>query len=117
MTASWMATAALAISIAAVPFTALAEGTIKYRKSVSLQVGQSVVVHGIRGECGQEPVLSQVKLPRLSTGELSLGKMGVRQSGSCDGLTPAVEVIFTATSAGREKFEVEGDPITVRVKD
>jgi hypothetical protein len=117
MSASWLATAALAVGLSTVPLSALTEATIKYRKSVSLHVGQSVVVHGIRGECGQEPVLSEIKLPGLATGELRLGKMGVRQSGRCDGLTPAVEMIFTATSAGRETFEVEGDKISVRVKD
>jgi hypothetical protein len=103
--------------LALAPLAISAETTIKYRKSVSVQVGQSVVVHGIRGECGEEPNLSQVTLPKLETGELSLGKMGVRSSNRCGGMTPAVEVIFTATKAGREKFEIEGDDVSVRVKD
>jgi hypothetical protein len=109
--------AAVAVSLALLPLAASAETTIKYRKSVSVQVGQSIVVHGIRGECGAEPNLSSVTLPKLETGELSLGKMGERTSNRCGGMTPAVEVIFTATKAGREKFEIEGDPISVRVKE
>jgi hypothetical protein len=117
MTPSWMTGATFAVAFCALPFAAAAESLIKYRKSVSVQVGQSVVVHGYRGECGQEPNLSEVQLPQLETGELSLGKMGVRESGRCDGKTPAVEIIFTATKAGREKFEVQGDTVSVRVKD
>jgi hypothetical protein len=117
MRALWMATAVLAFGLSAFPFTAMAETTIKYRKSVTLQVGQSIVVHGIRGECGENPDLAEIVLPKPKTGELSLGKFGVRQSNRCNGKTPAVEVIFTAKTAGREKFEGEGDDITVRVKD
>jgi hypothetical protein len=59
---------------------------------------------------------SGIELPALKTGTLSLGKAGVRNSQSCGGPTPAIEVIFTATTKGRESFEVEGDKITVRVK-
>lgn len=92
------------------------ETTISYKERVTLSVGQSVVIHGIRGDCGQPPAKSEISLPALQTGTLSLGKLGVRNSGSCGGPTPAIEVIFTATTKGRESFEVEGDKISVRVK-
>lgn len=92
------------------------ENVIKYTERVTLAVGQSAVIHGIRGECGQNPVKSEISLPALKTGALSLGKPGVRNSGSCGGPTPAIEVIFTATAKGRESFVVEGDKISVRVK-
>ena len=116
MTPSWIAAAAVTVALV-IPFAASAEALIRYRKSVSLQVGQPMVVHSYRGECGQEPVLSSIQLPKLKTGQLSLGKMGARDSKRCGGRTPAVEVIFTATQSGREKFEVQGDDISVRVKD
>lgn len=107
---------ALALCLA-LPFAVHAEGiSIKYKERVTLAVGQSAVIHGIRGECGQAPATSDIALPALQTGTLSLGKLGTRNSNSCGGPTPAIEVIFTATTKGRESFEVEGDKITVRVK-
>lgn len=99
------------------PVAAFAQdNVIEYRERVTLSVGQSAVIHGIRGECGQAPVKSEIELPAIKTGTLSLGKDGRRQSRSCGGPTPAIEVIFTATTKGRESFEVEGDKISVRVK-
>jgi len=99
----------------AAPTFALSE-TIAYKERVNVGVGESVVVHGARGDCGQAPEKSSIRLPALETGTLSLGKAGTRDSNSCGGPTPAIEVIFTATTPGRESFELFGDTITVRVK-
>jgi hypothetical protein len=101
----------------ATPLAAQSAKEIKYRENVTLKVGQSVVVYGYRGDCGQLPTSGQVELPTLQTGTLSTGKAGVRNSKRCNGKTPAVEIIFTATTPGREKFELQGDDITVRVKN
>ena len=89
---------------------------IEYRERATIAVGQSIVIHGARGECGQAPSKSSISLPKLKTGTLSLGKSGVRDSNSCGGNTPAIEVIFTGTIAGRESFELFGDKVTLRVK-
>ena len=89
---------------------------IEFRDRVTLSVGQSAVIKGARGDCGKAPEKAQVALPALKTGTLSLGKAGVRNSNSCGGPTPAIEVIFTATSVGRESFDLFGDRVSVRVK-
>jgi len=68
---------------------------------VTLDVGDSVVVYRYRGDCGSLPTKTQVELPTLKTGKLSIGKDGIRNSKSCNGKTHAVEIIFTATSPGR----------------
>lgn len=105
---------AVMVAVLSAPTLALAE-TIAYKERVSVSVGQSVVVYGYRGDCGQPPASGAIDLPALKTGTLSVGKAGTKNSGTC-GPTPAVEIIFTATTPGRESFEVQGDKITVRVK-
>ena len=90
--------------------------TIEFKERVTLAVGQSTVIHGARGDCGRAPAKSDIALPALKTGTLSLGQAGVRDSRSCGGPTPAIEVIFTATAKGRESFELFGDKVSVRVK-
>ncbi len=107
---------AAVLAVAAVPLSAQSSKRIDYQKSVTVSVGQSVVVHGIRGDCGKLPAKGDITLPALTTGKLSVGAAGIRRSNSCGGDTPAVQVIFTATTPGREKFEVQGDPISVRVR-
>jgi hypothetical protein len=113
MTARFLACILL---LAATPLAAQ-EVEIKYRERVTLNVGESVVIHGYRGECGALPAPAEIKLPALKTGTLSIGREGVRNSNRCDGKTPAVEIIFTATTPGRETFEVQGDDVTVRVRN
>jgi hypothetical protein len=111
--------AAFSVMLAAFSASAFAqsENEIEYRERVTLNVGESVVIHGIRGDCGQLPTRGDIELPALTTGTLSVGKEGYRESRRCNGETPAVEVIFTATAPGRERFEIEGDPISVRVRN
>lgn len=109
---------ALGAALAGIGLSALAQTTkrIEYRETVTVNVGQSVVVHGYRGECGKLPAKGDISFPALKTGKLSIGAAGIRLSNRCGGDTPALQVIFTATTAGREKFEVQGDPISVRVR-
>ena len=92
---------------------------IQYQEKVSLETGQSEIIHGARGECGQaapnwEKVASS--LPSVSTGEFSDGGLGVRWSRRCGGLTPARAVRFTATQPGHEQIELYDDPIDIEVK-
>ncbi len=75
------------------------------------------MIYGFRGDCGEPPTSGQLKLPKMKTGKLSVGQEGVRKSKRCNGMTPAVEIIFTATQPGRETVELQGDGISIRVKD
>lgn len=104
-------------SMMASPLAAQSGPDIKFREKVTLSVGESVVIYGYRGDCGALPAAGDIDLPSPKTGTLSTGRDGFRQSKRCNGKTPAVEIIFTATTPGREKFEIQGDGISVRVKD
>ena len=92
---------------------------IPWRKQTSLHVGEEVVVHGKRGNCGELPKPSekiQSELPsHLDTGILKTGKLGMRTSRRCDGPTPAREIIFKGLYPGKETFFLYGDDITVIV--
>lgn len=92
-------------------------GKIPFVEKLTIKVGQSAVIHGIRGDCGQLPPASKLKPKKLKTGTLTYGKTGIRNSRSCGGPTPAVEVIFTATKPGKERFKVEGDSMQVIVTE
>jgi hypothetical protein len=106
---------ALALCTTALPALADTSNQIAYRESLTLKVGEAAVVYGYRGDCGALPVAGQVRVPALKTGALSIGKPGVRESRRCNGITPAYEIIFTATAPGRESFELQGDRIRVVV--
>ncbi|MBA5775646.1 hypothetical protein H2509_00745 [Stappia sp. F7233] len=93
---------------------------IEAHELVIAKVGQSVVVHGSRGRCGEQPpgweeVLQG--LPQLSNGFWSDGGVGIRVSRACSGGTPARAVVFTATHPGQERFTLYDDPITIRVTE
>ncbi len=90
---------------------------IPFHQSVELKTGQSMIVHGYRGECGKRPANVDRKRTRdTKLGVLSVGKWGVTKSRTCGGWTPAIEVIFTARKKGRETIEVAGEKIKVRVR-
>ncbi|WP_187430544.1 hypothetical protein ROLI_036740 [Roseobacter fucihabitans] len=95
---------------------------VKFRQTVSIKVGQAMVFHGLRGDCGKLPNQAQMKksLSRynaeLKTGRLQYGKPGVRRSGQCNGNTPVMETLFVATTPGREKVKIYGDTVTFIVK-
>lgn len=95
---------------------------IKYQKRVTLKVGQAMVIHGRRGECGKLPTQAELAKSKadieakLTTGRITFGKQGVRKSGSCGGWTPAYETIFVAETPGKETVKVHGDPVKITVK-
>lgn len=93
-----------------------AETPIEWQKSVTLRVGQAAIVHSIRGACGKPPGKELLKPKTFKTGHTSFGRLGVRTSRSCGGLTPAVEVIFTATAPGKETIVIADDPVKITVK-
>lgn len=93
---------------------------IEAHEMVTAKVGQSVVVHGSRGRCGEQPPDWEEVfqgLPPLSNGVWSDGGVGIRVSRACSGGTPARAVVFTATHPGEERFTLYDDPITIRVTE
>lgn len=107
----------LACLMAATSAYADESNQIPFHKSVDLAVGQSMIVHGYRGECGKRPENVDPNRTRATKlGVLSNGKWGVTKSRRCGGWTPAVEVIFTANKKGRETIKVAGESIKVRVR-
>ncbi len=97
-----------------------ADNKINFSRTVALKVGQSMVIHGKRGKCGELPQSAEktlAKLPTdLKTGKLRVGELGVRSSRSCNGITPAREVIFDAIQPGSEIIRLYGDDIVVTVE-
>ncbi|MCR8827509.1 hypothetical protein [Pseudosulfitobacter koreensis] len=95
---------------------------VKFRGKVSLKVGQAAILHGARGEYGQLPSKSDLAESKsnldakLKTGHIVFGKVGVRQSGSCNGWTPVYETIFVADRPGRETVKIHGDTVRITVK-
>lgn len=92
-----------------------------YKRNVSLSVGQSVVLKGVRsGSCSttKAPSWGDVsgKLPKPKLGTLSDGGAGMVNSTSCNGRTAARGVKFTAKKTGSERFVVFDDTISVTVK-
>lgn len=92
---------------------------VEYRKAVSLNVGQSIVVHGARGACDEAPpawkrVLAD--LPELEIGHWSDGDVGKRYSRKCGGPTPARGIVFNATKSGLAEITLFGDPVKIEVK-
>jgi hypothetical protein len=93
---------------------------IVLRPHVSMIVGESLVIHGERGDCGKPPpdweyVLTRLPVSRI--GSFSDGGIVRRNSNFCRGETPARAVSFTAVKAGVEEFLVLGDVMRVTVAD
>ncbi len=97
----------------------LAKNSIIWRKNVTMSVGEKIVVHGKKGICGKMPPPAEeifAKLPKnLKTGRLTTGALGLRASNSCNGLTPAREIVFEAHTQGHETFFLFGNDINVQV--
>ena len=91
--------------------------SIPYNASPTVRVGQTVTLKGVRGECGQQPSPFNrlTQLPRPNHGRLSAGKVGTVNSNSCGGPTPALEIRYTGTSPGTERFTIYNDAFTVTV--
>lgn len=85
---------------------------IPFRPNITMKVGESRPIYAVRGDCGKLPSDWQEMLPDLpsvKTGTLSDGGLARRHSKFCQGLTPARAIHFTATLAGIEEFEIQGD--------
>ncbi|MGX9356758.1 hypothetical protein ACS3SW_16810 [Roseobacteraceae bacterium S113] len=92
---------------------------IPWRNNVVLRVGDTEVIHGARGACGELPESNQIiraSFPKtLRHGELDVGMLGARKSAICGGPTPAVEILYKATSPGVDEFVLYGNQMRVRV--
>lgn len=91
---------------------------IPYKSHVELTVGQSTIIHGMRGKCGKAaPNWDRVakRLPLITTGSFSDGGLGTRYSNRCNGETPARAIKFTAEKVGSEQITLYGDPINITV--
>ncbi|MDS9466403.1 hypothetical protein RGQ15_02285 [Paracoccus sp. MBLB3053] len=113
---NWVGISLAATLLLAGPVLAQDQNNVPYREKVNLKVGQAMVIHGKRGECGQLPPKSELKPIKFKTGHVQFGKPGTRMSNSCKGPTPVYEAIFVAERAGREVIELYGDPISITVK-
>lgn len=120
-TATLFTASALCLALSA-PAYADSSNKVGFKKRVNLQVGQAMVFHGLRGECGKLPSKGQMQRSldkynaALTTGRLQYGKAGVRNSGSCNGNTPVMETLFVATTPGRERMDIYGDSVLFIVK-
>lgn len=85
---------------------------IPFRPDITMKLGDTRPIYAVRGDCGELPEdWSQMllRLPFVRTGTLSDGGLARRHSKFCQGLTPARAINFTATAAGTEEFEIQGD--------
>ncbi len=92
---------------------------IPYQKNVSLQIGESAIIYGVRGNCGQPaPSWEEIakQLPTVSTGKFSDGGVGTRWSRGCGGPTPARAIQYTATASGNEQLMLFRDPVNIEAK-
>ncbi|WP_146048513.1 hypothetical protein [Roseibium marinum] len=92
----------------------------RYHKSVSLNVGQSLVLKGVRSrDCDDKaPSWSHIKkrLPSSSTGKFSDGGAGTVKSSSCGGRVGARGILFTAEKLGKEQLSIFGDDVRISVR-
>lgn len=85
---------------------------IPFEPRVSMKLGEERNIYAVRGDCGKlPPEWADVSagLPVARTGSFSDGGLARRFSKFCQGLTPARGIRFTATGAGMEEFEIQGD--------
>ena len=107
----------LSFILAATSVAANSGNLIERKREVVLKVGQSVVVNGIRGECGKRPTGLQLKKTRKTKlGVMSFGRWGVKESDRCGGMTPAIEIVYTARKKGSEIVKSDGSRIKITVK-
>lgn len=117
-----IATAGLtALSLSAAAY-ADSSNRVNFKNRVNIKVGQAMVFHGLRGDCGSLPTKAATQRAldtynaELQTGRIQFGKPGVRKSGQCNGDTPVLETLFVATTPGRERVDIFGDTVLFIVK-
>lgn len=111
---------ATATIVAALTLPALAQ-TIPYKRNVTLKVGESVVLKGVRSaDCSKTQAQSwdhvASGLPRSKLGTFSNGGTGKVNSNSCGGRVAARGVRFTARKTGSERLVVFDDAISITVR-
>lgn len=92
---------------------------VRWRRSTELAVGESAVIHGERGACGQQPAPWEetvVHLPSLDFGIWSDGGVGHRVSRACGGPTPVRAIVFTGQGPGLAEFVLFDDAVRISVK-
>ena len=92
---------------------------IPYRKTVTLNVGQSIILKGVRAECNdtRAPSFASLnRLPKPKTGVLSDGGAGTLNSNHCKKNVPARAIKFTAKTKGTETIEIYNDKVSITVK-
>jgi len=113
-------TAGLAISVLLGSLLSASAAEFPYRRDVTLSVGKSIVLKGVRGnDCSERaPSWSHIApgLPKSSTGTFSDGGTGTVLSNSCGKTVGARGVKFTAKQKGSESFVVYDDKISVTVQ-
>lgn len=93
---------------------------IPFRPKITMKLGETRPIYAVRGDCGLLPDEWQeisLDLPTVRTGNFSDGGLARRHSKFCQGLTPARAIHFTATAAGMEEFEIQGDFFKMTVTD
>lgn len=102
-----------------------AAGDFAYHRSVSLKVGQSIVLKGVRNHnCGTRPpgwASIQRQLPKSKLGSFSDGGTGTVQSNFCRERhdikrVAARGVRFTARTRGQERLTILRDPVSITVR-
>lgn len=94
---------------------------IPYRSAITLKVGESANIHGMRARCGETrpPSWRRFRDSRhyfeSSLGTFSDGGIGWRESVRCHGRVPARLIRFTATTPGSRTMWLFGNPIRIRV--
>jgi len=111
----------LSVAVGSAVVAASAEARdFQYNRNVTLSVGQSVVLKGVRaGDCGSKaPSWGQIerKLPKSKTGSFSNGGSGTVKSNSCGKSVAARGVRFTAKKPGSESLNIYDDRISITVK-
>ena len=87
-------------------------------KDISLDIGESAIVHGAMEQCGlRSRSWSDIShlLPHPEIGFFSSGGNEVMKSRRCGGPAPVLAVQFTATKAGSESLKIFGDTINIVV--
>lgn len=91
----------------------------KYHRTVTLKVGQSIVLKGVRShDCSDRaPSWDRIKrgLPRSKLGNFSNGGKGYTVSNSCGGRVAARGVKYTAKKSGKERLVIYDDSVRITV--
>lgn len=100
--------------------TAASAEQIPYNPRITMKVGQTVTLKGVRTHCDgrRAPGYFFIKgrFPKVAIGEFKDGGSGTVDSRSCKKEVPARAVLFKATEKGRAKFELYKDRFDITVK-